>query len=253
MYLDHEPVGDPCYGDASVYASPPPPKRRRQLVGVASVVVLLLGAVVVDRVAAGHAESRTARAFQDGMGTPLPPEVHVRGFPVLTQLAAGRLDHVDLVARDIPAEGADRPLPVTRLTVGLDGLETSGSAEEARARAVDATAFLSYDDVSDALGVTVVQGDAPGRVEATATVPLVGEVTVSAKVSAAAGNRVAFSDVRAVDGELLPPLKALLDRALSVPVPLRNVPDGLRLRSVSTARDGIDARFTGRSVTFRPG
>lgn len=41
-------------------------------------------------------------------------------------------------------------------------------------------------------------------------------------------------------------------RALDEPIPLQNVPEGLRLRSVTTTEDGIDARFTGRSVTFRP-
>ncbi|MGW1781183.1 hypothetical protein ACWCQQ_18865 [Streptomyces sp. NPDC002143] len=37
-----------------------------------------------------------------------------------------------------------------------------------------------------------------------------------------------------------------------LPIPLRNVPKGLHLRSVTTAEDGIGARFTGRSVAFRP-
>ena len=197
-------------------------------------------------------ESRTAKAFQDGMGTAVRPSVHVRGFPVLNQLAAGSLDHVDLTAHDIPADGTTRPLPVTKLTVGMDGLKTSGSADEAHADSVTATAFLSYADVSSALGVRVSQGDESGRVDATASLPLVGDVTVSAAVSAAGGNSIAFTDVRAERGELLPPLKSLLDKALAEPIPLRNVPEGLRLRSVTTTEDGIDARFTGRSVTFHP-
>ncbi|AJF69177.1 hypothetical protein SVTN_37790 [Streptomyces vietnamensis] len=214
-------------------------------------VSLLIGAVVVDRVAAARAEGRTAQAFQDGMGTAERPSAHVGGFPVLTQLAEGRLSHVDLTAHDIPADGSARPLPVTKLTVGLDGLKTSGSADEAHARSVEATAFVSYEDVSAALGVSLSRGDEPGRINATAGLPLVGDVTVSAALSAAKGNRIAFADVRTVKGELIPPLKALLDKALEEPVPLENVPEGLHLRSVTT-ENGIDARFTGRSVTFRP-
>ncbi|WDV56108.1 hypothetical protein PV963_40115 [Streptomyces coeruleorubidus] len=46
---------------------------------------------------------------------------------------------------------------------------------------------------------------------------------------------------------------ALLNKALEEPVPLENVPAGLRLRSVTLTRDGIEADFAGRSVTFRPG
>ncbi|MET9793400.1 LmeA family phospholipid-binding protein [Streptomyces canus] len=255
MYQSHRDakyVGEPYYGDGSVYASPPPRTRRRMIIAAASLAALLVGGVAVDRIAAARAESRTAKAFQDGMGTAVRPSVHVRGFPVLNQLATGSLDHVDLTAHDIPARGSTRPLPVTKLTVGMDGLKTSGSADEAHADGVTATAFLSYADVSRALGVQVAQGDESGRINATASLPLVGDVTVSAAVSAADGNRIAFTDVRAEQGELLPPLKSLLDKALDEPIPLQNVPEGLRLRSVTTTEDGIDARFTGRSVTFHP-
>ncbi|NUS30517.1 MAG: DUF2993 domain-containing protein [Streptomyces sp.] len=249
---DQEYVGEPYCGDGSGYGRPPTRTRRRLILVAASLAALLVGAVTVDRVAAGRAESRTAQAFQDGMGTVDRPSVHVSGFPVLTQLARGSLDHVDLTAHDIPANGTTRPLPVTRLTVGMDGLKASGSAGEAHARSVEATAHLSYADVSSALGVEVSRGDGAGRVDATATLPLAGDVTVSAAVSAESGNRIAFADLRAERGDLLPPLKALLDKALDEPVPLRNVPQGLRLRAVTTTEDGIDARFTGHSVTFRP-
>lgn len=232
--------------------SPPAPKRRRLVVAAVSLAVLMVGAVVVDRLAAARVESRTAEAFQEGMGTAEPPSVHVGGFPVLTQLAGGNLRHVDLTAHDIPAEGTSRPLRVTRLTVGLDGLKASGSAGEAHARSVEATAFLSYEDLSDALGLDVSQGDGRGRIDAKVALPFVGDVTVSVAVSAATGDRMAFRDVRVAEGDLLPPLKALLDKAMEEPVPLRNIPEGLHLRSVATTESGIEVRFTGRSVTFRP-
>ena len=241
------------YEHAAVYASPPAPARRRKIIAVASLAALLIGGVVVDRFAAARAESRTAKAFQDGMGTPERPSVHVSGFPVLTQLARGSLRHVDITAHDVPARGTARPLPVTKLTVGLDGLKTSGSAEEAHARSVEATAFLSYQDVSGGLGLDVSADDEPGRVDATVSLPLTGEVTVSAATSAASGNRIAFTDIRVIRGELIPPAKALLDAALREPIPLENIPEGLRLRSVTATESGISARFTGKAVTFRPG
>ncbi|WP_406435203.1 DUF2993 domain-containing protein [Streptomyces sp. NBC_00631] len=174
---DAEYVDEPYYGDGSVYVSAPTRTRRRLIVAAASLAALLVGGVTVDRIAAARAESRTAKAFQDGMGTTERPSVHVSGFPVVTQLAAGRLDHVDLTAHDIPANGTTRPLPVTRLTVGMDGLETSGSADEAHARKAEATAYLSYADVSNALGVEVSRGDRADRINATATLPVVGDMT----------------------------------------------------------------------------
>ncbi|MBG0851895.1 DUF2993 domain-containing protein [Streptomyces spinoverrucosus] len=234
--------------------SAPSPERRRKLVAaLAGVLAALLPAVlVVDRVAAGRAESRTAEAFQGGMDTPTRPEVDVRGFPVLPQLVSGSLRHVDITAHDIPADGSARPLPVTRLTVGLDDLKISGDAEEAHARAVDATAFLSYEDVSNALGLEISRDTEPDRVRAVVALPLAGEVTVSTAVSAAAGNSVRFTDFRVTRGELPAPGRTLLDKIFAEPIPLRNIPEGLRLRSVTPTAGGLDAHFTGRTVTWRP-
>ncbi|MFI1714905.1 hypothetical protein [Streptomyces litmocidini] len=77
-------------------------------------------------------------------------------------------------------------------------------------------------------------------------------MAVRAAASAAKGNRIDFADVRTVQGELIPPLRALLDKALEEPVPLESLPEGLHLHSVTIAENGIEAHFTGCSVTFRP-
>src|SRR5947207_2142426 len=87
-------------------------------------------------------------------------------------------------------------------------------------------------DVSGALGLDISLGDEPGRIDATVSLPLAGEVSVSTAVSAAPGNRIAFTDVRVNQGKLIPPAKTLLDKALEEPVPLQNIPEGLHLRSV---------------------
>ncbi|MFE1884714.1 LmeA family phospholipid-binding protein [Streptomyces diastatochromogenes] len=245
---------EPAYGDGSVYIGPPSPGRRRRIVivAVASLAALVLTGVTADRFVAGRVESRTAKAFQDGMDTPNRPSVHVSGFPVLTQLASGTLRHVDITAHDIPAHGSTRPLPITRLTLGVDDLKTSGDADEAHARAVEATAFLSYEDLSDVLGLRLSRDSEPGRVRATVALPLGGRATVSTAVSAVSGNRIAFTDFRVAEGALPGPAKALLDRIFAAPIPLRNIPEGLHLRSLTPTASGVAARFTGRTVTFRP-
>ncbi|MET8209146.1 hypothetical protein ABZT51_24425 [Streptomyces sp. NPDC005373] len=70
------------YSDASGEVGAPLPagRRRVHLALAGALGALLLTACAVDRLAEGRAESRTAEAFQDGMGTPTRPEVHVRGF-----------------------------------------------------------------------------------------------------------------------------------------------------------------------------
>ncbi|MFE0700563.1 DUF2993 domain-containing protein [Streptomyces sp. NPDC058872] len=243
-----EPVDD--------YA-PAYPRRQRMRRGavIATVCLVTVGAtaVIVDRVAASRAESRTAKAFQQGMGTPERPAVDVRGFPVLPQLASGTLRHVDITAQDVPARGTSRPLPLTRLTLGLDGLQTSSEADQANARAVEATAFLSYEDVSDALGLEIAGDREPGRVKAQLILPFSGQVIVTTTVTAISANRIAFTEVTTTQGDLPAVGRALLNKVLTEPIQLRNLPDGLHLRSVTATSSGLYAHLTGDHVTFRPG
>ncbi|MER6849778.1 DUF2993 domain-containing protein [Streptomyces flaveolus] len=226
--------------------------RRRAVIFATCLFTVGATAVGVDRVAASRVESRTAEAFQQGMGTPERPSVDVRGFPVLPQLASGTLRHVDITAQDIPARGTSRPLPVTRLTVGLDELQTSSEADQAHAQTVDATAFLSYEDLSDALGLEIEGDSEPGRVRAQLVLPFSGEVTVSTAVAAVSANRIALTDFSVAQGQLPAAGQALLAEVLAEPIQLRNIPEGLHLRSVTVAPSGINAHFTGDTVTFRP-
>lgn len=244
------------HGDDSLYVADetyaPRRRPRATVVAGAALAVLVLVPVAVDRVAAARVESRTARAFQEGMNTPLAPTVHVRGFPVLPQAVSGTLQHVDVTAHDIPADGSARPLPVTELGLKMEDLRKSDDDGEARARSAEATAYLSYTDVSDTLGLEVSQGSHPGEVGASILMPLRGEVTVTTTVSALPGNRITFGDFQVVSGVLPGAGRALLNKAFEEPIQLRNIPDGLRLRSVTTTADGLSAHFSGKSVTFRP-
>ncbi|MFE7929844.1 DUF2993 domain-containing protein [Streptomyces sp. NPDC057456] len=249
----------PTYETGASYDTPEAPRTRRRrrpaatAIALAVLLTLVLLPVTVDRLVTARVESRTATAFQEGMDTPARPEVHVRGFPVLTQVASGTLRRVDITAHDIPADGSARPLPLSELDLRLDGLTTSDDDSEARARSAEATARLTYRDVSEALGLEVSQGTGPGRISADILLPLGGgRITVTTTVSAASGNRIAFDDFQ-VEGGVLPALgRAVLDQVFAQPIQLRNLPDGLSLRSVTTTATGLDARFTGRSVTFRP-
>ncbi|MEV0635881.1 DUF2993 domain-containing protein [Streptomyces sp. NPDC050619] len=225
---------------------------RTDVIAVAALLTLAFLTVSADRLATAWAEARTAKAIQDGMETPAPPAVHVRGFPVLPQLAVGTLRHVDVTAHDIPARGTDRPLPVSELTLRLDDLRKSDDDSAAHARSAEAVAHLSYADVSNALGLEISQGTRPGQVSAAVLLPLGNEVTVTTSVSAAFGNRVAFKDFH-VTGDRLPAVgEDLLDKAFEEPIQLRNIPAGLHLRTITTTATGLSARFSGRSVTFHP-
>jgi hypothetical protein len=117
---------------------------------------------------------------------------------------------------------------------------------------VDATAFLSYEDLSDALGLEIEGDSETGRVRAQFALPFSGEATVSTAVAAASAHRIAFTDFSVTQGQLPAAGRALLAKVLAEPIPLRNIPEGLHLRSVTVAPSGLNAHFTGDTVTFRP-
>jgi hypothetical protein len=230
-----------------------PPRRNRRpvVIAVGALLALLLATVAADRFATARVESRTAEAFQEGMHTPSAPEVHVRGFPVLTQLASCTLRHVDITAHDLPASDTTGPFPVSELALRLDELRRSDDDTEARARSAEATALLSYPDVSEALGLEVSQGSRPGQVRATVPLPTGDDATVTTTVSVLSGNRIALKDFQ-VTGGLLPEVgRAALSTVFERPIQLRNIPQGLHLRSITTTASGLSARLSGESVTFR--
>ncbi|MFD4504122.1 DUF2993 domain-containing protein [Streptomyces sp. NPDC058457] len=242
-----------AYDPHGIYEpQPPAPGRsRRPVVAAATVLLLLvLVPVAVDRFMAVQVEARTAKAFQQGMHTPLPPRVHVHGFPVLTQIASGSLRDVDITAHDIPAADSTGPLPVSELSLHLAGLTKSDDDQEARARSAEATALLTYADVSDTLGLEVSRGSRPDQLKATVALPLGNSVTAATTVSAVAGNRIAFKDFKVTGGLMSGAAEVVLDKAFEQPIQLRNIPDGLHLRSVTATESGLTARFSGTSVTF---
>lgn len=117
---------------------------------------------------------------------------------------------------------------------------------------MDATAFLSYEDLSDALGLEIEGDSKTDRVRAQFALPFSAEATVSTAVAAASAHCIAFTDFSVTQGQLPAEGQALLAKVLAEPIPLRNIPEGLHLRSVTVEPSGLDAHFTGDTVTFRP-
>ncbi|GAA0596851.1 DUF2993 domain-containing protein [Streptomyces crystallinus] len=220
---------------------------------VAVVVLAGLG-LAGDRAAAAWTEHRTADAFQKAQGLKSAPHVKVHGFPVLTQLAGGTLDRVDIEASDIPAGRDGGRLPITTLNVELDRLRRSADASEAHAASARATAFVSYEDLSRALGIEIGYSQdstkAEPRVAATASLPLVGKVGASARVEVAGDRALALRSVKAGDG-LPKALRSMVTGMLERELALGGIPDGLALTSLTTTPDGLTATLSGKDVTFR--
>ncbi|QPP06969.1 DUF2993 domain-containing protein [Streptomyces bathyalis] len=157
-------------------------RRRRSLMGRAvktavAVVVLLAFLVVGDRWAALYAENQAAGKVQGALKLHAEPEVHIRGFPFLTQLADERLDHVDIAVPDMPAGR----ISVAQVKGSVDDVRIVGGAPSSIKGAVlgrmKGDVLLDFDDLDRELGTSQVDFTAGSR----DTVLAHGELPVAGK------------------------------------------------------------------------
>lgn len=212
-------------------------------------VVLALAAVGADRVAEKVAADRAEqRLAAEGVRD---PQVDVRGFPFLTQLLARRFAEVRVTGSAVAgAGGRARDIAITGRDVTLP---RSG---QARVAAVRASGLVPYDEVlrrSGAPGVRLEPADG-GRVRLRGDARVLGRTVSVAAVGrvSARGRTIRVTpsslevDGTSLDGSLV--AAALADR-FSFTYRLRDLPDGLRLRSVTPRPAGFEVLVTGRDVT----
>jgi hypothetical protein len=224
--------------------------RPRYRVLIGAVAVLPLVALGTDYGARTYAEAQTAHAFQKATGTATSPDVHIRGFPFLTQAARGTVDQMDVSAKQIPA-GNDSPVPISRLNAHMTHLKRNANANSAQAGSAQAIAFVSYQDLTNTLGLDVKAGPAPGAITATTNVPMAGNIAVNAQVTKAGPTSIAFK-VLGISADRLP--QSILDsigKTFHQTIPLQNLPHGLALQSISTESSGIAVALAGHDVTFK--
>ncbi|MFK4185641.1 LmeA family phospholipid-binding protein [Streptomyces sparsogenes] len=116
---------------------------------------LLVGAtllVVADRCAAMYAEKRAEQTLRDKLGLEAAPDVHIHGFPFLTQLLGKRLDGVDVTVPDAPAGRVTLAEVRAEATdIRLDG-DLPLPVDGARAARVNGHVLLAFDDLDRELG-----------------------------------------------------------------------------------------------------
>jgi hypothetical protein len=218
-------------------------------------VVLLLGlALLADRVAVGVTEDRVATELAAKGGLAGKPEVHINGFPFLTQAVAGRYDDVRI---SLTAAELGRP-EGTRADIALHGVHVplsavlSGSVREVPVDRVDGTATLSYDLLAAQLGGdTTLRREGDG-LRITRTVELLGytlPLTAAGTVTLD-GDEIVVDVERAagagadVPGFLVSRVSDLLDLRYRVP-PL---PFGLQLTGVRPTDAGVEVQVEAEDV-----
>ena len=214
------------------------------------VVVLVL--VVVDRIAAARVEQAVADGFTARVEDPVgEPRVEVGGFPVLTQLAAGRIDDVDIRLDGATLGG----VAMTDLAIAARGVSTTGPQ---RMDHVDVHAIVPVASVQDLvtqrteLDVEVgVQGDELELRGTALGLPLVATLTprvVDGRLLVDLGS-VSVGGVE-LDPTLLP--QDVSGRLTGLEVPLEGLPEGLVLTDAVVDPAGLRITASGTDVTIPP-
>ena len=233
------------------------------------ILVVILGGlfVIADRVAVHFAESEAADKLKTTENLASTPDVDIKGFPFLTQVAGGSLDDVEVGIKDYRAATgtAGKTIRVDDLKADMKGVDFSGDYSSATAANATGTATISYDELLKtakseptqvAPGVTAeVIGLSDGgngkiKVAVAATVfgaklpepvYVLSSVTVEndkVKVHADALPRLGGADIAEGRIRQITDFQQAVDR----------LPGGIKLDKVQAAQDGVEISVKGSDV-----
>ncbi|MGC5564013.1 DUF2993 domain-containing protein [Streptomyces sp. FR-108] len=242
------------------------------------IVTIVLGGlfVIADRVAVGFAEDEAADRLKTNENLSTTPDVSIKGFPFLTQVAGGELDEVQVGIKDYEADtsgaanGTDADVPakirIENLTAQMRGVAFSGDYSSAKAATATGTATISYaellkaakaEPVDVATGVTAqVVGLSDGgngkiKVEVEATVlgtKLPRPVSVLSSVSVKGDNVMVNADSLPNLGVQLAEDKVRLITDFQQKID--GLPGGIKLDKVEAAAKGVDIKVKGSDVSL---
>ena len=233
------------------------------------IVVVILGGlfVLVDRIAVHFAEGEAADKLRTTENLTATPDVSIKGFPFLTQVAGGSLDDIEVGIKNYEAatgNGAEK-IRIDDLKADMKGVEFTGDYSSATASTATGTATIAYDELLKtakseptevAPGVTArVVGLSDGgngkikvAVEATvlgAKLPepvyVLSTVTVvDNKVKVRADNLPKFGRVEIAENRV----REITDFQQAVD----ELPGGIKLDKVQAAKGGVDITVKGSNV-----
>ncbi|WP_405992422.1 DUF2993 domain-containing protein [Streptomyces sp. NBC_00986] len=236
------------------------------------IVVVILGAlfVVVDRVALHFAEEEAASKVKTSENLASTPDVSIKGFPFLTQVASGELDDVELgvgqyeaPTGNTSASGGATTIRIDDLKADMKDVKFSSGYSSATAASATGTASISYDQLLKAAksaptsvftGVTAqivsLSDGGDGKIKADMKVTVTGVGTTTYPVLSTVtvvGNTVK------VHADNLPKLVVDLadSRVRSITdfqQTLDQLPGGVKLDSVQAAKGGVDIKVKGSNV-----
>ncbi|BBC34385.1 uncharacterized protein SGFS_056790 [Streptomyces graminofaciens] len=235
------------------------------------IVAVILGGlfVVADRFAVGLAEDEVAEQLKTSEGLTATPDVSIKGFPFLTQVASGELDDVEVGIKNYEAKAtgsgdAADTIRIANLTASMHGVAFSSDYSSATAATATGTATVAYDELLKAakseptdvgFGTTArVTGLSDGgngkiKVQVEVDPPAFGPQTVSVLSTVSVKNdkvEVHADSLPAVSGLSLAEdaVRSITDFQQSID----DLPGDIKLDKVEAAKDGVQITVKGSDI-----
>ncbi|MEU4798593.1 DUF2993 domain-containing protein [Streptomyces sp. NPDC023327] len=246
----------------------------KRAVRILLIVVVVLGGLFVaaDRLAVNFAEGEAAEKLRTKEGLAEEPDVSIKGFPFLTQVAGGELDEVEVGIKDYDAKSGADSIRIADLEARMKGVKFSGDYSSATAATASGTARVSYDELLKAsksepvdlpLGaqgkVIGLSDGGNGKIKVEVEVSK-GGAKLPKPVHVLSSVRVEGDHIKVHADEIPKKLDVL---GISIPLPegmvrdvtdfdqkIDDLPAGIKLKSVEAAPDGVDMSVTGSNVSL---
>ncbi|MEU9116537.1 DUF2993 domain-containing protein [Streptomyces sp. NPDC048483] len=219
-------------------------------------IVVILGVlfVVGDRVAVSYAEGMAADKIRSSQGLEKTPEVSIKGFPFLTQIAGRNLTEVDAELGGMSASADGRTLRVEKLSAQFHDVAL-GSDYTSIQSAASATgkAQISYADLTKAAGGGVkisYAGEKNGRsqVKISPNLPLVGSLEVTGSLTVTGNTVTLRADEIPAMCKALPACQSGVRSQTDHEWKLDQLPGNLKLDKVVTTPKGVSLTASGTNV-----
>ncbi|MFJ3825710.1 LmeA family phospholipid-binding protein [Streptomyces nodosus] len=233
------------------------------------IVAVILGGlfVLVDRVAVHFAESEAAGRLKTSENLAQTPDVSIKGFPFLTQVAGGELDDIEVGIKDYeaPTGKGDEKIRIDDLNADMKGVKFSGNYRSATASTATGTALITYAELLKtansettqvAPGITArvigLSDGGHGKIKVAVEVETAG-VKVPTPIHVLSSVTVQGDSVK-VNADTLPtfgPAELAEGRIRSITdfqQKLDRLPGGIRLDKVEAAKDGVEITVKGSDV-----
>ncbi|UKY52026.1 LmeA family phospholipid-binding protein [Streptomyces inhibens] len=211
--------------------------------------------VAADRVAVNLVEDKAADKIRASQGLDKAPNVSIKGFPFLTQVAGRNLQEVDADLGGIEAKADGRTLRVDQLSAQFhDVALTSDYMSIESAASATGTARISYADLTKAAGGDVkitYGGEKNGRsqVKISPNLPVLSSLDVTGSLTIVGGNTVRLrADGLPAMCRALPGCETKVRAQTDHDWKLDQLPGNLKLEKVVTKADGISISASGKDV-----